>query len=158
MSRAHPVSPRVSAEAEALACAAELIEVLPAVMDTVRVAMRQHVGGGLSVPQFRCLNFVELQPGTSVSAVSAFMGTTLATASATADRLARAGLLEAVASATDRRRSELRVTAAGAALLEGMRASARQELAARLARMSPADVRRVRDGLAVLSTGFGRPQ
>jgi DNA-binding MarR family transcriptional regulator len=86
------------------------------------------------------------------------VGTTLATASAAADRLARAGLLDAVVSPVDRRRSELRVTAAGSGLLEGMRAQARQDLAASLAAMSPTEVAQARAGLAVLRMGFGTQQ
>lgn len=154
MSRAAAVLPLPSAAAQALLCAGDILEILPVVMDAVRVAMRQHVGGGLSVPQFRCLNFVAKWPGASVSALAAFMGTTLATASANADRLARAGWIEAVESSADRRRSELRVTAAGADLLDGMRLQARQELAVSLSVMSTQDVALARAGLAVLKAGF----
>lgn len=140
----------------AQACAADLIEVLPVVMNAVRVAMRRHVSGGLSVPQFRCLNFVDQRPGSSLSAVAAFMGTSLPTASANADRLVRAGLLEAVPAAADRRRSELRVTAAGRSLLDGMRELARGELALRLCELTAPQLAGLGDSMALLKQAFGR--
>jgi DNA-binding MarR family transcriptional regulator len=147
MIRAEPVN-------LALACAAEVIDVLPVVMDAMRDAMRHHIDGGLSVPQFRCLNFVDGNPGVSVSDVAAFMGVTLATASSTADRLARAGYLEAARSTADRRRSELSVSELGSALLGRMRERARGDLALVLGRLSARDLNAARAGLAVLSTCF----
>lgn len=138
------------------ACAGELIDVLPGVMNAMRVAMRRHVSGGLSVPQFRCLNFVARRPGSSLGEVAAFMGISLPTASATVDRLAKAGLMDAVSSATDRRRSELRVTAAGLALLEGMRELARGELARQLADLSPAQLASLSESMALLKHAFGK--
>ena len=94
-------------------CAADVLDVMPAVMDAMRSAMRQQVGEQLSVPQYRCLNFIDLQPGSSVSAVAAFLGVTLPTASAMIDRLVRAGAVAPRTAVQDRRRSELHVTAAG---------------------------------------------
>ncbi len=137
-----------------LACAAELIEVLPEVVTAVRTAMRRHVDGGLSVPLFRCLNYVSLKPGTSVSGLAAFMGITLPTASANADRLARAGLLRAQPATDDRRRMELKVTAAGVAMLQRMRARAAQEMALGLSTASAAELQLVRQALAVLRRSF----
>lgn len=137
-----------------LACAAELIEVLPEVVTAVRTAMRRHVDGGLSVPLFRCLNFVALTPGTSVSGLAAFMGITLPTASANADRLARAGLLRAQPALDDRRRMQLKVTPAGLAMLKRMRARAAQEMALGLSAASAAELQLVREAMAVLRRSF----
>jgi len=138
----------------ALACAGDVIEVLPIVMDAFRAAMRDNIGGGLSVPQFRCLNYVGESPGASVSDVAAFMGVTLATASATSDRLARAGWLVATVAADDRRRLELNITAAGGELLARMRQAARHDLAGKLEGLPHDALQRVRAGLAVLREGF----
>src|SRR5690348_14128741 len=109
--------------------ASEVLEVIPAVMDALRNAMRHHVGDQLSVPQFRCLQFIGQQPGASISAVAAFLGVAVPTASTMFDRLARAGAIEPRTAADDRRRSQLHLTKAGAAQLAQIRRGARAELA-----------------------------
>lgn len=139
---------------DALACAGDVIEVMPIVMDAFRAAMRDHIGGGLSVPQFRCLNFVGENPGASVSDVAGFMGVTLATASATSDRLARAGWLQADVAPDDRRRLQLTITGAGRDLLARMRLAARRDLAGKLDGLAPDALKRARAGLAALREGF----
>jgi DNA-binding MarR family transcriptional regulator len=88
-----------------LDCAQAVLEVMPAVMDAMRGAMRLQVGEPLTVPQFRCLNFIAQRPGSSVSAVAAFLGVTLPTASVMVDRLVRAGAVAPRTAAADRRRS-----------------------------------------------------
>lgn len=149
-----PPDPGLELDPATLACAADLIEVLPEVVHAVRTAMRRQVDGGLSVPLFRCLNHVALKPGTSVGGLAAFMGITMPTASANADRLARAGLLRAQPASDDRRRVELKVTAAGQALLKRMRARAAREMALGLGQASASDVQLVRQALAVLRRSF----
>ncbi len=135
-------------------CAAEVLEVMPAVMDAMRGAMRHQVGEQLSVPQFRCLNFITQRPGSSVSAVAAFLGVTVPTASAMVDRLVRAGAVAPSTAAADRRRSELHVTPAGLAQIEHIRHGARVEFAHALAGCTPAELNALRDGLAVLRRAF----
>ena len=137
--------------------AADVLEVIPAVMDALRNAMRSHVGDGgdqLSVPQFRCLNFIRTQPGASVSEVAAFLGVTLPTASAMVDRLVRAGAVAPHTAAEDRRRSRLHLTEAGAAQLAQIRLGARAELAQLLAERNPEELRALHAGLAVLRSVF----
>ena len=137
--------------------AAQVLEVIPAIMDALRHAMRRHVGEQLTVPQFRCLNFIALQPGASVSAVAAFLGVTLPTASTMVDRLVRAGAVEPRTDADDRRRSQLHLTRAGAAQLAAIRRGARKELAQVLATRSSEELRRLHAGLAVLREVFVVP-
>ncbi|WP_374565361.1 MarR family winged helix-turn-helix transcriptional regulator [Ideonella sp.] len=134
-----------------------MLEVIPAVMDALRNAMRHHVGDQLSVPQFRCLNFIAQQPGASVSAVAAFLGVALPTASAMVDRLVRAGAVEPRTAADDRRRSQLHLTAAGADQLAQIRLGARAELAQVLASRSADELRTLSAGLAVLRQVFATP-
>lgn len=137
--------------------AAEVLEVIPAVMDALRNAMRNHVGdagGQLTVPQFRCLNFIGKRPGASVSAVAAFLGVALPTASTMVDRLVKAGAVEPHTASDDRRRSQLHLTQAGAAQLARIRAGARHELAQVLAVRSRKELQTLHDGLAVLRALF----
>lgn len=139
------------------ASAVEVLEVIPAIMDALRHAMRRHVGEQLTIPQFRCLNYIALQPGASVSGVASFLGVTLPTASTMVDRLVRAGAVEPRTAPDDRRRSELHLTRAGAAQLAAIRRGARKELAQVLATRSSDELRTLHAGLAVLRNIFVEP-
>jgi DNA-binding MarR family transcriptional regulator len=135
-------------------CAEAVLEVMPAVMDAMRGAMRLQVGEPLSVPQFRCLNFIARYPGSSVSAVAAFLGVTLPTASVMVDRLVRAGAVAPRTAVADRRRSELHVTAAGLAQVQHIEDGARHEFARALGACSAADLASLHAGLLVLQRAF----
>jgi len=126
------------------------MEVVPSVMDALRSAMRAQVGEPLSVPQFRALSFVARHAGCTVGDVATFLGVTMPTASALVDRLARTGLLQHDEDPVDRRRLRLRLTATGRVLLAGIADGAQRDLAGRLVDCSPAELRALRDGLAVL--------
>jgi DNA-binding MarR family transcriptional regulator len=136
------------------ACADDVLDVLPDAMDVIRVGMRSQLDSGLSVPQFRCLNFIDRQPGCSLGEVATFLGVTMPTASAMVDRLARAGHVDAALAADDRRRAQLNISDAGKALLEQVRADARSELAATLAQRPADDLRAISAGLAALKRAF----
>ena len=138
-------------------CAARVMEVLPRVMDRIRAGMRRQVDTPLTVPQFRGLNFIDLSPGASISALAAFLGVSLATASALAERMGRAGLVRAQGSTTDRRRTELHILPDGKTLLERMRAQTREELAAALGDRSAPELQAVLEGIQVLDLVFAAP-
>lgn len=135
-------------------CAAAVLDTVPSIMDALRGAMRRHVGEQLSVPQYRCLNFIAREPGTSLSAVAAFMGVTLPTASALVDRLVRAGALQTTHSSEDRRRSCLTITAAGEEQLQRIWHSARDDLALMLTRQPADELRDLLHGLELMSKAF----
>ena len=137
-----------------LDCADQVMDVVPAVMDGLRMAMRQHVGEQLSVPQFRCLDFIRRTPGASVGAVAAFLGVTMPTASAMVDRLVRAGSVQHDADPADRRRLRLGLTPAGLAQLREIRRGARDDLARTLGSRSPEELRTLQAGLALLRSTF----
>lgn len=139
---------------QAETCAAAVLEVVPAVMDALRAAMRRHVGDQLSVPQFRCLNFIALEPGCTVSAVAGFLGVTLPTASAMVGRLVQAGAVSSRADTGDRRCLRLRLTAAGRAQLGQIRRGAREDLATALARHDAAELQGLQRGLQSLREAF----
>jgi len=132
------------------ACAAQVIEVVPGVMDGMRFSMRRHIGDGLSVPQFRCLGYIGRTPGASVSDVAAFLGVTVATASALVDRLVRMNHVETAESTIDRRRRALRLKAPGRALLRRIGDGARRDLAVVLARVDAADLAVLARAMTVL--------
>jgi len=136
------------------ACADAVMDVVPAVMDAMRAAMRKHVGPQLSVPQFRCLAFIEREPGASIGAVAAFLGVTMATASAMVDRLVRAGAVLPSADPGDRRRQRLNITPAGRSQLDNIRSGARDDLARTLASREPEALRALLTGLDELRLCF----
>jgi DNA-binding MarR family transcriptional regulator len=140
----------------AAACAADLLEVMPIVMAELRTAMRRHLGGALSVPQFRCLRYVADHDGASISDLAAFMGVTVATTSAMVERLVRAGFVASSTSRTDRRRTALSVTAQGRGLMGRIRRDAQAEFAATLASAAPAELQALRSAMAVLKGRFGQ--
>jgi DNA-binding MarR family transcriptional regulator len=135
-------------------CADAVLDTVPAVMDALRMAMRQHVGDQLSVPQFRCLNFVAHEPGCTIGAVAAFLGVTMPTASAMVDRLVKAGVVRPTTPAQDRRRSQLHITPSGRAQLQKIRRGARDELRRAMAVLSPAQLNTLHAGLDVLRLAF----
>jgi len=141
---------------DAQSAAAEVLVVLPQVMDAMRLAMRSQLDGPLTVPQFRGLNFIDRHPGSSVSALAGFLGVTLATASAMAHRLVLAGHLQARGSLNDRRRTELQLCASGKALLERMRSQTQSDLARALQDCTPTQLNALVQGLGVLSAAFPR--
>ena len=129
---------------------------LPRVMDAMRLAMRSQIDGPMSVPQFRGLNFIDRHPGDSVSALAGFLGVTLATASAMADRLVKAGHVQASGSLADRRRRALQISAAGKAVLERMRHQTQTDLARALQGRSATELAALVQGLRVLDAAFER--
>jgi DNA-binding MarR family transcriptional regulator len=145
-----------SSRADVRACATEIFDVVPGVMNVLRSSMRCHIGEGMSTPQFRCLAFIGREPGSSVSGVAAFLGVTLATASAMVDRQVRAGHVQAATSAADRRRSELRITDDGRVLVDRVRAAARRDLGDTLVHASEAELDALLQGLSVLKGLFRR--
>lgn len=130
--------------------AAEVIEVIPAVMDSIRMAMRKRVGDQLSVPQFRCLNFISRKPGCSVGAIAGILGVTLPTASAMVDRLVRAGSVVSQTASEDRRRTQLHPTQSGLAQLQQIRYGALDELERVLAVCNSQGLKEIHAGLAML--------
>ena len=149
-------SARLAPNAAADLAAAQVMAVLPGVMDALRQVMRAQLDGPLTVPQFRGLNFIDHHPGSSVSALAGFLGVTLATASAMADRLVRAGHLQSQGSLADRRRTELQICASGKALLERMRHQTCADLAHVLQGRSAPELAALVAGLQVLAQAFLR--
>lgn len=139
------------------ALADQVFDALPPLMDALRRTMRRHVAEGLSVPQFRCLNFVAKRPGRSLGDLAELLGVTPPTASAMTDRLVRAGRLQADTDAADRRRIRLSLTPAGRALLGRIERDARADLAVALSHCSAGELEAIEAGLAALTRVLGEP-
>src|SRR5207237_10500779 len=94
--------------------AAALLEVVPAVMRSIRLKMRESTSDELSVVQFRSLALADYQPrGASVSQIADHIGLTMPSASKLVEGLARRGYLHRRRDARDRRMTILFPTAKG---------------------------------------------
>ena len=122
------------------ACAAQLLEVTPAVMRAIRAYMRAEGAHELSVPQFRALSYIGRHPGTSLSEVADHIGLTVAAASRLVDGLVGRHLVERTAAAQDRRFIALQLSSAGVALWQAARQAAQSALAERLATLDAAAI------------------
>jgi len=120
------------------ACAGEVLETVPLIMQFIRVEMRRSRGRGVSVPQFRVLAFLGRTDGASVSAAADRVGLSLPATSRLVDGLVDRGLIRREPSPEDRRRVVLRLTARGRDLVRKARSSAQSRLAEALDALTPA--------------------
>ena len=136
------------------ACARAILEVVPAVMRTVRTEMRQHRAADLSVPQFRTLGFLNRQPGASLSAVAEHIGLTLPAMSTLVDGLVARNMVERGPAPDDRRRIALTLTSQGRTILEATHTAAESRLADRLVTLSADDRALVAQAMQILRPVF----
>jgi DNA-binding MarR family transcriptional regulator len=132
-------------------CAREVIETVPLVMRCIRTEMRSRRGPLMSVPQFRVLTFLSRTHGAPLSSVAEHLGVARSTASAIIDRLVRRKLVTRKAHPEERRSVVLTLTPVGAQHLQYARDAACAQMAKVLAGLSAADLRRVTEGLSLLS-------
>ena len=130
--------------------AALVIETVPELMDAIRQAMRRHVGDEMSVPQFRCLNFISKHPDCSIGEVAGLLGVTMPTASSMVDRLVKSGAVDSRSNVTDRRRANLRITDSGARQLRQIRRLAREDFAKALSACTADERASAGEGLQAL--------
>ena len=98
-------------------CAQTVLDVTPIIMRFIRVEMRRHRSADLSIPQFRTLNFINRNQGTSLLDVANHLGLTPSSTSSLVDDLVNRGLVLRQPSTTDRRRITLMLTSEGLTLL-----------------------------------------
>ncbi len=118
------------------ACAGQVLDTVPLVMQFIRVEMRRHRSLNISVPQFRVLTFLERRPGGSLSEAAERVGLSLPAMSRLIDGLVDRGLLTREDSAADRRRVALRITDSGRELVRTARQGALTRLSETLESLS----------------------
>jgi DNA-binding MarR family transcriptional regulator len=118
------------------ACAQEILEVVPAVMRTIRAELRRHRTADLSVPQFRTLAFIDRNADASLSDVAEHIGLTLPSMSKIVEGLVIRKFVTRQTHPTDRRRMTLTLTARGLAALQASRVATRACLAEKLTTLS----------------------
>jgi DNA-binding MarR family transcriptional regulator len=110
-------------------CAAEILEVVPAVMRFIRTQMRQYRGPDLSVPQFRTLVFLCSSPGASLSVLADFLGLSLPATSRLVEGLVRRNLVDRRIPSGNRRLVSLTVSAHGRKIICAARKATERRLA-----------------------------
>jgi DNA-binding MarR family transcriptional regulator len=144
-----------SREASAVACGVELLEITPLIMRRIREEMRRRSMPGLTLPQFRALNYIRHRPCASLNDLAEHMGLTAATASKIVQKLVLQNVVERK-DAADRRRISLSLTDLGAGVLEKAHAETLQHLAGNLKRLSQSELDTVAKGLQILDTVFSQ--
>src|SRR5438045_3044666 len=110
----------------------QLLDTLPLVIRAIRSAMSAYEGSRFTVPQFRVLGYVSLQPCTSKQ-LAEWHGVSLPAMSRMVAYLTRRGLLRRRADTRDRRQVQLRLSAQGRQEFKRLRRSIETTLAGRVA-------------------------
>jgi DNA-binding MarR family transcriptional regulator len=138
-----------------LDCSEQLLEVTPLIMRRIRDEMRARTMPGLTVPQYRALNYIRKNPGASLHAVAAYLGMTAPSTSKLVQKLVLNRIV-ARRVAIDRRRVRLSLTEAGITALGQARAGTRQQLADSLKSLSQQDLLALSEALQALSRAFSQ--
>ena len=115
-------------------------EVRPVLLRLARELRKETEQLGITARQATLLWLVKRSPGLSLAELAAEEGISPPALSGNVDRLERAGLLQRVRSAEDRRRVGLELTEDGAKLLRRIRARRTTWLAGRLGALEPAEL------------------
>jgi DNA-binding MarR family transcriptional regulator len=134
--------------------AALLMEVVPRVMQRIRMEMRSHRTPGLSVPELRTLLYLYRNEGVSLSEVAEHIGFKLPSMSKTIDTLVARKLVIRRALVHDRRYVSLRLSAHGLAELKRTRRITEARLAEALSALLPEQQARVVEALKMLGQVF----
>ena len=131
-------------------CARDILDVIPRIMQFIRVEMRSKRTPDLTVPQFRALAFINRRPGVSLSEVAEHIGITLPSASKLADGLVGRALITRQEAFIDRRKVTLEITPQGKALLNAALQGAHAGLAIGLQGLSQEDLAAIQRAMRVL--------
>jgi DNA-binding MarR family transcriptional regulator len=133
----------------------QLMELVPVIMRRIRYEMRQRTMAGLSIVQFRALNFIRKHPDTSLKDVAEHLGLTPPSTSKLIQKLVVNMIIERK-DAPDRRRVCLSLTRNGVKALAAARAGTRQQLANSLRSLSQDELVDVSKALHILSGVFSQ--
>ncbi len=140
-------------KATSSSCSAQLIELVPIIMRNISREMRLRTLPGLTIPQFRTLNYLQRHPRASLSDVAAILGLTLPSTSKLVQKFVTQKVIQRRA-ASDRRRVCLSLTLEGAAALDRARQETRQKLMENLGSLTPEQLTTVEAALPILNAAF----
>ena len=130
-------------------------EIRPVLLRLARELRKETEQLGITARQATLLWLVKRSPGLSLAELAAEEGISPPALSGNVDRLERAGLLQRVRSAEDRRRVGLELTEDGAKLLRRIRARRTTWLAGRLDALEPAELDAIAAAAPALSKLLG---
>ena len=136
--------------------AREVLDVVPAIMRTIRAEMRSRRGSNMSVGQFRTLLYLDRNPGVSLSKVADHLGLTSPTVCKMIDGMVSGQLVNRQPSESDRRKVTIALTEEGQSILEAARSGTQARLIEVLASLSPEDKNAVHRGLQLLHKLFAQ--
>jgi DNA-binding MarR family transcriptional regulator len=136
------------------ACARQLMETAPQIMQAIRVEMRRGRGSIISIPQFRTLAFIQRNPDSSLSKLAEHLGLTLPSVSKLVDGLVKQGLIIRQESTTDRRCITLVLADAGASIVNSARIAAQANLTKKLGSLSIDEQETIHQALKLLRPIF----
>lgn len=131
----------------------QLLDALPPVIRAIRTAMMRHEGARFTVPQFRVLGFVSLQPCTSKQ-LAEWQGVSVPAMSRMVACLVRRRLLTRKTDMNDRRQVHLRLSAEGRKEFGRLRKSIETSLAERVATLQEAQKHSLRESVVMLQGLF----
>src|SRR5512135_1791555 len=135
-------------------CAAELLDVVPLVMRTIKREMRQRRASGLTVPQFRAMIFINRQGQAALVQVAEHLGLTSATTCRMMDELVARQLVLNRPSTVDRRKIVLTLTDEGREVLEKARQGTLDRLEELLAALSAEERAVIFQSMGLLRQAF----
>lgn len=130
-----------------------LLESIPPMMRSVRKVLRETKGATMTVPQFRVLAYVSLQPCTSKQ-LADWHGVSLPAISRMVNCLVRRQLLMRTPDALDRRQVQLHVSKKGRKAFTCVHRAVQKKLAEHIAALREADKKALMGGLLVLKELF----
>jgi len=136
-------------------CAELLLAITPVIMRRIRAEMRLRTLPGLSIPQFRALDYLSHHPQVSLNDVAEHLGLTPPTASKLIQKLVCQKVV-ARRVAVDRRRVSLSLTQSGTAALSVARSETRQQLAESLKSLSADELAATSMALRALERAFSQ--
>jgi len=136
------------------ACARELLEVMPLVMQDLRRIMRGQSSPDLRVPELRSLAFLRLNPGSNLTDLAEYIGVSLPSMSKLVDTLTYRGYIDRRPDATDRRRICLDLTESGRKVLRAALEAVKSSFAGKLSQLGAEDIAAISRGLQLLQQLF----
>lgn len=136
------------------ACARELLEVMPLVMQDLRRIMRGQSSPDLRVPELRSLAFLRLNPGSNLTDLAEYIGVSLPSMSKLVDTLTYRGYIDRRPDVADRRRICLDLTESGRKVLHAALEAVKSSFAGKLSQLGAEDLAAVSHGLQLLQQLF----
>lgn len=134
-------------------CSRSFLRVFPAVMQLMRISMRNAAQPSLSVPQFRVLARLSSE-GCTASELAEWVGVSLPAMSKMVDLLVERGLVEKKQVSEDKRQIQISQTEQGRKLFKEVLAIAQDTLSEKLDELSETEIKKLNEAFEILEKLF----